>query len=853
MQPQAFHSPVIVGDLYELAETAALQYSTESQDDLVVKAALPAGLLPMSTYAKPHDSNVNGKCPIPTAPPHSRSRLPLYLSRDSHKHASVCYGLTAAFAGPDVTRPSQPYSGFTEYNARRPLQDLMYLQNALPGTANAQVKQPSTAYDRHVDHLYFGASAVCQPRATFEPTPSNYQDFEFRKAFQVSSYSPERGQEGARVCVYIESTSDILFPTVQTANLMFASCSIPATWTRLEAAEEHACYKYSVHAIAPAFSETGSSTLKIPLHLQLRDQSKLDASSIYIGDWLYEGGKHLEHCSSIEEASRKKKVIGEPSGTPHSTERTTPPEQQITQSQGYASYTHPSASLAHPQSFDFSTMQRKFTVYGRSDLQQSRRNEADSVGSQGMTGGASTARSAVRRCMAQTSLLNPPFGAGYESLGNLQPNTPSSFQVCSTSPPRPGNWKFIRHNRIQQPSRSAGSSPDGSLSKYPQYQNRAVLETNPAILQIRGNLAAMADNWTPEERSAERRVVRFWREFYGSTINVFFTPLKADEQGLPAEMGELRISCIYWEEQNKYYATSVDTISLLELVFDEFEPPQKVGEKGRIRRNLATYDPPTVSKTNCERFFELIMGFPDPKPSKIKKDVKVFDWSILEQALNKIVSKFVCAYLSGDPLSTDGPIAPKPHLNLNRALSAASTRTRGSSAAYAQTPELMIPSPPSLPHGLPSCSQSSPLQQASDASLAHPYTVSALGSHYMPTPTFDSPYTPQSSIPSLSPAWSSVSNMGRGRSSQGSTEDLLTPTSDYYSGRPNPNAYYGGSYAPPGLSEATATLGLPGRASEDLSAYLSHDVASSIGIGGTQYHRRAELNDGLEATQFKQE
>ena len=791
-------------------------------------------------------------CPTPTAPPHSRSLSPLYSSRDPHKHASVRYGLISAFAEP--RGPLQAYSGFTEYNARRPLQDLMYLQNAQPGAAN-QVEQPSTAYDRQINHLNYGASAFYQPRATFEATPTNYHDFEFRKTFQVSSYSPQRGNQGARVCVYLESTSDLISPTAQTASLMFASCPIPATWTRLEAAESHACYKYSIHATAPAFSETRSSTLKMPLHLQLKDQLMHEASSIYVGDWLHEGGKHLEHRSSIQEASRQTMVTNEPSGTPYSTERTTPSRKQTTQSQNYASYAYPSANLSYPQSLDFSTMQRRYTAYGRAGIQQSLQNAADSMSSQDLISGAYTARSAVRHSMGQTSLWNPPFGAGYESPDNLQPNPPSSFQVSSTSPARPGNWRFIRSNRIQQPSpgtTSAGSSSDDSLSKYPLYQNRAVLETHQVVLEVRGNLDAMGDNWTPEERSAERRIVRFWREPHGSTINVFFTPLRADEHGSSTEMDERRISCIYWGKKDDYYVTSVDAISLLELVFDT---SHDVDEKNRIRRNLETFEPDTIrkSKPETERFFELIMGFPEPRPSKIKKSVKVFTWSIIKEALNKVVNKFVCAYLSGDPLSTDGPMAPQQHPNLSGAMSAAGTHTRGSSAAYAQIPESMILSPPFLPHGLPGYSQSPPLQQASDASLAHSYTVPALGSQHMANPTVNSPYTPQSSIPSLSPAWSTASNMGRGRSSQGSTEDLLTPTSDYSSRPLNTNVYYGNPHAPQGFSEATATLGLPGRASEDLSAYMGHDVSSSIGIGGAQYRRQSEMNDGMEATHFKEE
>jgi len=35
------------------------------------------------------------------------------------------------------------------------------------------------------------------------------------------------------------------------------------------------------------------------------------------------------------------------------------------------------------------------------------------------------------------------------------------------------------------------------------------------------------------------------------------------------------------------------------------------------------------------------MDFPDPKPRNIEKDVKVFDWDLLPQALDKIISKYV--------------------------------------------------------------------------------------------------------------------------------------------------------------------------------------------------------------------
>lgn len=55
------------------------------------------------------------------------------------------------------------------------------------------------------------------------------------------------------------------------------------------------------------------------------------------------------------------------------------------------------------------------------------------------------------------------------------------------------------------------------------------------------------------------------------------------------------------------------------------------------------FRPITVSKSKpgSEDFFKLIMGFPNPKPRNIEKDVKVFPWDILGQALKKIIGKYV--------------------------------------------------------------------------------------------------------------------------------------------------------------------------------------------------------------------
>ena len=119
-------------------------------------------------------------------------------------------------------------------------------------------------------------------------------------------------------------------------------------------------------------------------------------------------------------------------------------------------------------------------------------------------------------------------------------------------------------------------------------------------------------------------------------IHASFKPVTVEER----TQGANCVSCIYWEERAECFVTSVDTIQLLEgLVGVRFT----VEEKNRIRRNLEGFKPLTVSKQkeDSESFFRLIMGFPNPKPRNIEKDVKVFPWTILNNALRKIIGKYV--------------------------------------------------------------------------------------------------------------------------------------------------------------------------------------------------------------------
>ncbi|OAD80891.1 hypothetical protein PHYBLDRAFT_104999, partial [Phycomyces blakesleeanus NRRL 1555(-)] len=148
--------------------------------------------------------------------------------------------------------------------------------------------------------------------------------------------------------------------------------------------------------------------------------------------------------------------------------------------------------------------------------------------------------------------------------------------------------------------------------------------------------------WTPEEFNAGRRLVSFWRNIGNNVVTCGFSLIEswADDND-----DTLTISCIYWQEQDAFYYTSVDCIRLLEYLVDGEFTQQ---EKNRVRRNLEEFHPLTLGKTKSEtsRFFRMIMGYPGPRPRNIEKDLKVFPWDTLEEALRKIIIHYTASYSS---------------------------------------------------------------------------------------------------------------------------------------------------------------------------------------------------------------
>lgn len=260
--------------------------------------------------------------------------------------------------------------------------------------------------------------------------------------------------------------------------------------------------------------------------------------------------------------------------------------------------------------------------------------------------------------MMSTYQHRPSYGGDYRHIPPPVKSSSSAWNSYGSSyasmrSPSMHGIQPISHTTITRPSLSSLPAPNGNA---PQLVRTSTLQTsgspgssqyNPyalystkAVLKIAGDLESMASGWTSEEYENRRRIVLFKKQQTGSTLTTTFKPVSVNER----PSNSVCISCIYWKEKQECFVTSVDTIYLLEQLV---AAPARftVEEKNRIRRNLEGFRPLTVSKAKAdsEEFFKIIMGFPNPKPRNIEKDVKVFPWKILAQALKKIISKYVSA------------------------------------------------------------------------------------------------------------------------------------------------------------------------------------------------------------------
>ncbi|KXN90211.1 hypothetical protein AN958_04701 [Leucoagaricus sp. SymC.cos] len=225
----------------------------------------------------------------------------------------------------------------------------------------------------------------------------------------------------------------------------------------------------------------------------------------------------------------------------------------------------------------------------------------------------------------------------------------ATYRQLSKSPvsptmsiPSQQNLRLHRRMKSQSLMRTKNAVPGDSTEN---------LYAQTPILEVLTPLSSMCTGWNTAELQAGRRLVRFSKVQDGRKLIVSCEPILQEEY---CESDSV-ISCIYREETDTCFVTSVDVIYLLErLTNGEF----LVEEKNRIRRNLEGLRPTTVSKhkPGFGDFFQRIMEFPDPKPRNIEKDLKVFEWNSLGQALEKILSKYSIYTTSAPDSDESSPV-----------------------------------------------------------------------------------------------------------------------------------------------------------------------------------------------------
>ncbi|KAJ3162000.1 hypothetical protein HDU86_005698 [Geranomyces michiganensis] len=193
------------------------------------------------------------------------------------------------------------------------------------------------------------------------------------------------------------------------------------------------------------------------------------------------------------------------------------------------------------------------------------------------------------------------------------------------------------------------SSPSVSPAGSPRIKTEPRLGRPPLKLGYEGyycvidsSVSSLHDirKWSYEEINSGRILVRahVWED---APRTCYF------ERVSPAaiQTDDMVVSCILWDgfgeeddSQAPCFITSVDLISLLEFIMDV---RLAVPQKNRIRRNLESLSPITVSKhkPDTSEFFVRIMSYDEPRPRNIEKDVKVFAWAQVKPALEKILSK----------------------------------------------------------------------------------------------------------------------------------------------------------------------------------------------------------------------
>lgn len=534
------------------------------------------------------------------------------------------------------------------YNEYHFLRDSSYVQREDDSFSGHATQNIPRGYEQKAEQPDF-TSTYYDTGASYDSSQFSYSESTPYTAPMITSWNPEQGSKGTPLYIYLDSDEDLGLSTSLRFSLVFAARECPVILAPLDS--RSAVYKYVLTAEAPDFLSTGWQEKEVPVRLHLRTHSGTSLGSVGIGSFRYmDQGRTLMPSSQKSQAA--KRAVS----------------QQLFSraSQDYVAGAYHTGSPSHaptPRSHLLSPSASSFSSYGEAKDGFRRRSSTYSGGSVQTYGPTATQR--------------PGWSSNMPAVNGLGGNAALPTAASATSSPFLSTTVTVNPPLI----RTTCMPGAASLSSHE-------LDSIKVSLHINGNLESMAENWTSDERKTNRRLVQFWRTQHGRFVNAGFDRVSPDDKTPKNSC----INCIYWEEKQECYITSVDAISILEtLAGVRFN----VEEKNRVRRNLEGMHPITMHKeqdtTNTEmtpdmvvvsreeqeairNFFRVIMSLQNPRPRNIEKAIKVFRWTDLERMLKKVMSKYSADYisisrrqsaLSSTTTTTSQPGHLTPNLNNN--------------------------------------------------------------------------------------------------------------------------------------------------------------------------------------------
>lgn len=480
----------------------------------------------------------------------------------------------------------------------------------------------------------------------------------------VLSCQPAAGTHGTKLMIKVSAQYDVYSISMTPyASIIFGSHRVRAQLMKDASSNGATAFTYTISANVPQFMATSwASPNNVPLTLVIECGGEEVARVDNAGLFTY----HDAHSGSVEGGAAGVSVESSGDASPHdggmrgsSQSQGQSPEQQQQQQQ---------QQRPNPLQQNLSIRTEAAANAGPLNSQQASPVDQSAPSAYGYP---SNDNGGHTEAQADTNFAGVNGEANQDNGSMLGAYRTTGYGHYSRAPPaavrsrRGSGWttSYSSHYEaihgpsvVSRPSMTPISQHNGHDPAVPTLQRTSTLNTshgssgvggynNPyavfpakASLEISGDLSTMSEKWTPEEWENRRRIVLFKKTQQGSQLKISFRPVPVNER----PPNSILVSCIWWAEKNECFVTSVDTIHLLEQLLAG--PPSRfsVEEKNRIRRNLEGLHPITVSKSKAEseEFFKLIMAFGTPKPRNIEKDVKVFPWRILDQALRKIISKY---------------------------------------------------------------------------------------------------------------------------------------------------------------------------------------------------------------------